>query len=293
MNEIWRDIPNYESQYQISNSGVIRSKTRYLVNKLGRTMFFKSKILKYAEDTDGYFNVTLTDLEHHPKQYRVSRLVAMTFIPNPQNLPVVNHIDGNKQNNYVDNLEWCTVKDNTFHAYAHHLNQTSVPVPVICLDTMQEFESYSAAARWVGCDSSNVTQSVAMKSCCKHRLCFVRKDSIPDDISKYIASARSRYDAGVSASATSVKCLDTGEVFKSIRNCAETIHSTAGYLQECIARHRLHRGCVYARVHDIIEKSWNEAEYADWVRQLSAANKRRDYVQLTILHDYGRSKNYE
>lgn len=95
--EIWKDIKDFNN-YEINNYGVIRIKK----NK---------KILKYYEDKDKYYTINLWG-HGKSKHFRVSRLVAQTFIPNPNNLPVVNHKDENKQNNCVENLEWCTVAYN-------------------------------------------------------------------------------------------------------------------------------------------------------------------------------------
>lgn len=97
MKEIWKNIKDFNN-YEINNYGVIRIKK----NK---------KMLKYQIDKDGYYKVNLWR-KGKCKCFRVSRLVAQTFIHNPNNLPVVNHKDENKQNNCVDNLEWCTIAYN-------------------------------------------------------------------------------------------------------------------------------------------------------------------------------------
>ena len=102
----WKDVPGYEGLYQVSNFGEVRS------------LFYRGKklvqILKAAADKKGYLHVGLwKDGKVRTKQ--VHRLVALAFIPNPNNLSVVNHIDWNKQNNRVDNLEWCTVRYNSMH----------------------------------------------------------------------------------------------------------------------------------------------------------------------------------
>lgn len=100
MIEIWKDIPGYEGKYQVSNTGEIRS-----------LKFGKIKILKQYTDKCGYNVLTLSE-NGKRKNHFVHRLVAMTFIPNPNNLPQVNHKDENKANNCVDNLEWCSRKYN-------------------------------------------------------------------------------------------------------------------------------------------------------------------------------------
>lgn len=103
MNEVWKDIENYEGIYQISNYGNVRSLDRL---GYGGRKLYGNRISVYISDS-GYPSVTLCKLAKHQKFY-VHRLVANAFIPNPDNLPQVNHKDENKINNHVDNLEWCT-----------------------------------------------------------------------------------------------------------------------------------------------------------------------------------------
>lgn len=100
MKEEWRDIEGFEGLYQVSNYGRVKSFVRHL----GRKPF---NYLKPKSDKDGYLQVALAK---NKKQYtkKVHRLVAMAFIPNPNNYPQVNHKDEIKSNNHVDNLEWCT-----------------------------------------------------------------------------------------------------------------------------------------------------------------------------------------
>ncbi|MCS2775473.1 NUMOD4 domain-containing protein [Bacteroides fragilis] len=103
--EIFVDIKGYETLYQVSNFGRIKS----LGN--GKSNASKLKILKQHITKDGYSTVALT-INSVTQRYRVHKLVANAFIPNPNNYPCINHKDENKQNNTVDNLEWCTSKYN-------------------------------------------------------------------------------------------------------------------------------------------------------------------------------------
>ena len=107
MQEIWKDIKGYESRYQVSNLGNVKS-LNYNCTK-------KAKLLVYHLNHKGYARVHLTK-DKQDKYISVHRLVAQAFIPNPNNYPQVNHIDGNKLNNNVDNLEWCTNEYNFQHA---------------------------------------------------------------------------------------------------------------------------------------------------------------------------------
>lgn len=104
MKEVWKDIKGYEGLYQASNLGRIKSLTRY------------KKILKPVKNKNGYLYNTLTK-DKVSKQYRLHVIIAQTFIPNPDNLPQVNHKSGVKTDNRVCNLEYCTCKDNIRHAY--------------------------------------------------------------------------------------------------------------------------------------------------------------------------------
>lgn len=193
-NELWLPIPGYEGLYEISNLGRVRSLGRLVSHGASHAIRKPAKLLKFAEDADGYFNVGLFDLQGRCKQFRVNRLVAITFIPNPDNLPIVNHIDGNKQNNSVSNLEWCTVRYNTFEAYNMGLNPNSNPIPVICLTNGIKFDSIQAAAKWAGCDHENIRESISIKSCCKGGYCFVKESDYPDNPEEYLEQAQNLYN---------------------------------------------------------------------------------------------------
>ena len=108
MEEIWKDIVGYEGLYQVSNFGRVKN-----VNK--------NIIKKPTELSKGYLRIGLNKHGKAKKIYS-HRLVAQAFIPNPNNLPCVNHKDCNPKNNCVDNLEWCTHKENNSYKN-HHLKR--------------------------------------------------------------------------------------------------------------------------------------------------------------------------
>lgn len=160
MDEIWKDIKGYEGIYQVSNIGRVRSFDRYT---RGLKKMFKPGCIRKPFDTTGYESVALSN--SGDKTFMVHRLVADAFIPNPKGLPCVNHIDGNKKNNVVSNLEWVTYSENTRHAIRIGLidveqsrinGRKSVEItghPLKCTDSGEVFESVRNAYRRFGSDA--------------------------------------------------------------------------------------------------------------------------------------------
>ena len=114
MEETWKDIDGFDGYYQVSNQGRVRS--------FAKSWYTEPLILKQHINADGYANVYLSWAGKGKKvtTYKVHRLVAQAFIPNPLSLPYINHIDENKTNNNKDNLEWCTNQYNFDYSFKRH-----------------------------------------------------------------------------------------------------------------------------------------------------------------------------
>jgi hypothetical protein len=141
---MWKTI--YE-RYEVSESGVVRNKEN-------------GKQLKTFVNDTGYKIVSLW-INNKDKKFRVHRLVAEAFIPNLENKPQINHIDGNKLNNYVGNLEWATNSENIMHRY-YNLGLGTMR-KVRCVETGVVYQSQKEAERKTGINGANIS------SCCRHR----------------------------------------------------------------------------------------------------------------------------
>jgi hypothetical protein len=109
--EVWKDIPDYEGTHQVSNFGRVKGLNRKVIGRHGCLRTIKERILKLGYNR-GYCSFSLKK----NKSMLVHRAVAMAFLPNPENKPCVNHIDGNPSNNNLNNLEWCTYSENELHS---------------------------------------------------------------------------------------------------------------------------------------------------------------------------------
>lgn len=120
MEEIWKPIKEYEDLYEVSNLGRIKSKDRITRNGKSNYCIKKGKILKIGSNSLGYAIIGLWK-DKKQRFFQVHRIVAETFIKNSENKKEVNHKDGNKRNNNIENLEWVTRSENVKHAIKHGL----------------------------------------------------------------------------------------------------------------------------------------------------------------------------
>ncbi len=143
MKEVWKDIEGYEGLYQVSSFGRVKKVTT-------------GRILKGGKHAKGYLLVGLYKNNIRSSK-TIHRLVAEAFIPNPENKPEVNHIDENKTNNSLDNLEWMTTKENTNHGTRN--KRMSIPIIATNLKTgeVEDFYGSNECARQLGLQASHIT----------------------------------------------------------------------------------------------------------------------------------------
>ena len=141
MIELWKDIKDYEGFYQVSNLGRVKSLSRSIYDSRGYMIYRKGKIKKPSVDKNGYPQIGLCK-NGTVITRKIHRLVAETFIPNPENKPEINHKDEDKLNNCVDNLEWVTEKENVNYGYgakrraeSNRLLAKQQAKPVRCMET--------------------------------------------------------------------------------------------------------------------------------------------------------------
>ena len=155
MKEIWKPIPNYPN-YMVSSNGRVKS-----LNYRGTN---KEKILKPSLNTNGYYQISLCQ-NGKPTKHKVHRLVAYTFLPNPNNYPHVNHKDEDKTNNAVNNLEWCDVKYNNNYGTHNERVANANSIPIIQFTKsgkyIRTWKSGTEVERIIGVSSSSIS------SCCK------------------------------------------------------------------------------------------------------------------------------
>ncbi|WP_193726533.1 NUMOD4 domain-containing protein [Paenibacillus guangzhouensis] len=156
--EIWADIEGYETLYQVSNYGRIKS----LSNSLGR----QEKILKQHIQRDGYKRIQLSKKGQKAK-FPIHRLVAIAFIPNPLGKEQVNHQNGDKLDNSAKNLNWMTRKENIAHAHETGLvKKNNNPVIATHLDSgeQRQFKSQTEASRELGVYMKNISNALKGKT---------------------------------------------------------------------------------------------------------------------------------
>ena len=151
--EVFKDIKGYPN-YQISNLGRVWSKKRQIY-------------LKPHKNNSGYLSVLLPSINGKYKRELIHRLVALTFIDNPDNLPCVNHKDENKENNVVSNLEWCSRSYNINYGTRNERASKALNKAILCIETGEIFTSGKECAESLGTSPDIVSKVLHGKSRCK------------------------------------------------------------------------------------------------------------------------------
>lgn len=193
INEEWRDAVGYEGLYKVSNTGKVLSMNYF--GAKGRVEQLLPSIDRY-----GYPQVILSRYGER-KTYKIHRLVALAFIPNTNNLPCINHKDENKQNNHVDNLEWCTVKYNNTYKTNRIRAAASESIPILQFTKdgqfIREFPSAQRASEYIGLNVK--TRDSHITACCKGKRNFAYgyvwryKDESRNKLSDEIRAERKTY----------------------------------------------------------------------------------------------------
>lgn len=169
--EIWKTTP-INKDYEVSNYGKVRSKDRTIKCADGRVRSIKGKTIK-GKVNKGYYVVSLG----RKASISIHRLVALSFLENPNNYQCINHIDGNKQNNNACNLEWCNYSQNLIHAYKNNLNPIPKKVRQIALDgtIIKDWESASQCEKELGFDHRKISKCCNNKANTHrgYRWCFI------------------------------------------------------------------------------------------------------------------------
>ena len=186
-NEIWKPVQGYEGLYEVSSLGRIKSLERYIEQVQNGVLCKrpqKERILKLA-NFKGYFSVNLT-LNGFQKLYLVHRLVAKAFIPNPENKKEVNHLNGIRNDNQIENLEWATRSENSQHAYDTGLrkkyynseNKSSVAISQFTLggQWICDWAGALHAQKELGIDSCHISKCINGKRATTGGYIWKKKD---------------------------------------------------------------------------------------------------------------------
>lgn len=216
----------------------------YLGKQVQRT--WKEKLIDGTVSTDGYRRVCIYTDVNEFKNVAIHRMVASTFLKNedPTINTVINHIDGNKLNNNINNLEWCTPKDNTANSIERNTFPKTV-LPVKCLDTGETFASIKDASEFMNIPYTELMSSIRNGRRCNHHLTFIYDDgSILDEKNFLINSIRNFKPTNTRVK---IDCLDTNLSFSSIEEAANWVKVRTDTFVKYMDSYRPIKGHVFIR----------------------------------------------
>lgn len=281
--EVYKPVLGYENLYEVSNWGNVRSLDRFVstIRSNGRkySQLCKGKQLSISSLGTDYLYVWL-EVDPKPKNCTVHRLVAQAFLPNPSHKKIVNHIDGNKHNPYVDNLEWATYSENAQHAIRTGLLSPNITEmlncgseaskkPVKILETGQKFDSSTACDAWLHLprgftdrilstvsDGYSASLNLHFKRISKEE--YNNSNSKPESIDK-----ASTINRGLLHASKCVKVVETEECFNSMSACDRRYGFSLGTTGDCISkRNGWHKAL---NIHFI---NISKSEYASYVAKV-------------------------
>ncbi len=197
MKEVWVKINGFNN-YEISNLGQVRSLDRKVLTKTNKIKVVKGRVLKNQLSWNKkYYCVQIYDNNRKVQCVLIHRLVAQHFIPNPNNYPIVNHIDENRFNNRVDNLEWVTIAENNLYSYKKHperKNVTEILQYSLEGNFIKKWNSISEAAKFFNVRVGSISDCLRgkSKSSCKYIWKYYNGQTIPQKIEGYKINSKYR-----------------------------------------------------------------------------------------------------
>lgn len=263
MQEVWKDVKGYEGIYQVSNLGKVKSLERYQKDKSQRNRHYKERILKLMKNKYGYLIVDLKK-DGRRKASTVHRLVAVAFISNPENKPCINHIDGNKQNNSIQNLEWCTYHENLIHAFAtglktckygiEHHNHAEINQYDLQGNFIKLWYGFHEINRILGFNCANIS------ACCSKRqhtaygfIWRYKNDNFP------VSSTHKKHKPWTKKK---VVCLTNGVAYNSLSEASKCTGATVGQISSvCRGERKQTKGMVFRYEQDYIQSCTNREQW--------------------------------
>ena len=266
MEEAWRPVIGYEGLYEISNLGRVKSVERYVsyirTEKHGEThqvtQHVKEHILTQGRRVDGYADVSLSK-QGVTILHCVHRLLAEAWIPNPHKYNYVNHIDLDKTNNNLDNLEWISNQGNVLHGVARYSNPQSIPI--YCKETDTVYASMGECERALGLSSGSARLIIYKNRESIYTLSLASESQI-NDAKHQIAAKCSwtfqKQKKGRLHPIRKIKCIETQQVFNTLTEAVKLTKFNEDAIRNSIRRKECCKTLTFYYLDDDIQ---NEAEY--------------------------------